>query len=39
MAKPILTILLKRPFPDAFRFIEACFSLLDFCLSIPKAGR
>ncbi|OJA45134.1 hypothetical protein BGV66_19590 [Burkholderia ubonensis] len=39
MAKPILTILLKRPFPDAFRFIEASLQSLGFLLVNPESGQ
>jgi len=37
MAKPILTVLLKRPFPDAFRFIEAMLQPLGFLLLNPES--
>jgi len=39
MAKPILTVLLKGPFPDVFRFVEALLQPLGFVLANPESGR
>ena len=39
MAKPILTILLKGPFSDAFRFVETLLQPLGFVLANPGSGR
>jgi len=39
MAKPILTVLLKGPFPDVFRFVEALLQPLGFVLANPENGR
>jgi hypothetical protein len=39
MAKPVLTVLLKGPFPDVFRFVEALIHPLGFVLANPESGR
>jgi hypothetical protein len=39
MAKPILTVLLKGPFPDTFGFIEELLEPLGFQLVNPESGR
>lgn len=39
MAKPILAVLLKGPFPDVFRLVEALLQPLGFVLANPESGR
>jgi len=39
MAKPILTVLLKGPFSDVFRFVEALLQPRGFVLANPESGR
>lgn len=39
MTKPILSILLKGPFPDVFRFVETLLQPLGFVLANPESGR
>jgi hypothetical protein len=39
MAKPILTVLLKGPLSDVFRFVEALLQPLGFVLANPESGR
>ncbi|VVD78119.1 hypothetical protein PIN31009_00989 [Pandoraea iniqua] len=39
MAKPILMVLLKGPFPDIFSFVEALLQPLGFSLANPETGR
>ncbi|CAE6740673.1 hypothetical protein R75461_02454 [Paraburkholderia nemoris] len=39
MAKPILTVSLKGPFPEAFRFVEALLQPLGLLLTNPESGR
>ncbi|OXJ11201.1 hypothetical protein [Burkholderia sp. HI2500] len=39
MAKPILVVLLKNPFPEAFRFVETLVQPLGFLLANPDSGQ
>jgi hypothetical protein len=39
MAKPILVVLLKNPFPEAFRYIETLLKPLGFLLANPDSGQ
>ncbi|MCA7931531.1 hypothetical protein LGM45_21020 [Burkholderia cepacia] len=39
MAKPILIVLLKGPFPEAFCFVETLLKPLGFLLANPDSGR
>lgn len=39
MAKPVLTVLLKGPFPDVFRLVEALLQPLGWELANPESGR
>ncbi|MFM0288879.1 hypothetical protein [Paraburkholderia megapolitana] len=39
MAKPILAVLLKGPFPDVFCFVRALLQPLGFELANPENGR
>ncbi|PXX31000.1 hypothetical protein FPJ27_16065 [Burkholderia sp. MS455] len=39
MAKPILVVLLKEPFPKAFRYVETLLQPLGFLLANPNSGQ
>ncbi|KVQ76390.1 hypothetical protein WM28_22090 [Burkholderia ubonensis] len=38
MAKPILVVLLKDPFPEAFHYVETLLQPLGFLLANPDSG-
>ncbi|HHX4056254.1 TPA: hypothetical protein ACU967_004699 [Burkholderia contaminans] len=39
MAKPIVVVLLKNPFPEAFRYVETLLQPLGFLLANPDSGQ